>query len=346
LLYGYQWAQPGKKLLFMGSEWGQGHEWDHDHSLDWHLLDHGWHQGVLRWVSDLNKLYRAEPALHEQDCRGAGFEWVDCNDAASSIITFMRKATNGEQILVVCSFTPVTRFGYRVGVPYPGRWEELINSDAMIYGGSGQGNKGGFEAEEMPWHGRNYSLSLTVPPLAVFAHGLQSTWKPFAEIRGALDRTVGELFSRFSAVQLLIVSTLAGISEEALFRAVAQGGLEGVLGRTGALFAAAVAFGCAHLLNWSYGFMSVLAGLYLGGLWLATGNLLTPIITHGLYDFLALVYYFKISRRDANRGVQRRRLDRRLLGPRPQPPSSTRGSQVVSHGKTITRPSIASPKTT
>jgi 1,4-alpha-glucan branching enzyme len=167
LLYGYQWAQPGKKLLFMGSEWGQGREWNHDHGLDWHQLDHGWHQGVLRWVADLNRVYRGEPALYEQDCRGAGFEWVDCNDASSSIISFLRKATNGEQVLVVCNFTPVPRYGYRVGVPYAGKWEELINSDAAIYGGSGQGNQGGFEVQQQPWHGRPYSLELTVPPLAV-----------------------------------------------------------------------------------------------------------------------------------------------------------------------------------
>jgi 1,4-alpha-glucan branching enzyme len=168
LLYGYQWAQPGKKLLFMGSEWGQGREWNHDESLDWHLLDVGWHKGMLQWVADLNRIYQNEPALHEQDCRSAGFEWVDCNDASSSIISFLRKsAATGEQVLVVCNFTPVPRYGYRVGVPYPGKWEELINSDAMIYGGSGQGNQGGFEVQELPWHGRPYSLELTVAPLAV-----------------------------------------------------------------------------------------------------------------------------------------------------------------------------------
>ncbi len=168
LLYGYQWAQPGKKLLFMGGEWGQGREWNHDAGLDWDLLGIGWHQGVLRWVADLNRIYQNEPALHEQDCKAAGFEWVDCNDAVSSIVSFLRKAaTVGEQVLVVCNFTPVPRYGYRVGVPYPGRWEELLNSDAAIYGGSGHGNQGGFDAEEQPWHGRPYSLSLTVPPLGV-----------------------------------------------------------------------------------------------------------------------------------------------------------------------------------
>jgi 1,4-alpha-glucan branching enzyme len=157
----------------MGGEWGQGKEWNHDQSLDWHQLEYGWHRGVLQWVADLNKLYVREAALHEQDCKGSGFEWVDCNDAASSIVAFLRKATNGEQVLVVCNFTPVTRFGYRVGVPYPGRWMELINSDAMIYGGSGQGNQGGFTVEEIPWHGRPYSLVLTVAPLGVsFSKGV------------------------------------------------------------------------------------------------------------------------------------------------------------------------------
>jgi 1,4-alpha-glucan branching enzyme len=168
LLFGWQWAQPGKKLLFMGGEWGQGREWNHDVSLDWHQSGEGWHRGVLQWVADLNHLYRREPALYEQDCKPAGFEWVDCTDAVSGIVSFLRKSTSGdEQVLVVCNFTPVTRFGYRVGVPFPGRWQELINSDGMIYGGSGQGNKGGFEPNDIEWHGRPWSLSLTVAPLAV-----------------------------------------------------------------------------------------------------------------------------------------------------------------------------------
>ncbi|MFO0841676.1 MAG: 1,4-alpha-glucan branching protein GlgB [Gemmataceae bacterium] len=166
-LYGYQWAQPGKKLLFMGSEWGQGREWNFASSLDWHETQVGWHQGVLQWVADLNKMYQQEPALYEQDTKAAGFEWIDCTDGTSGILSFLRKASNGEAVLVVCNFTPVTRFGYRVGVPYRGKWEELINSDAMIYGGSGQGNKGGFEPNDIEWHGRPWSLSLTVAPLSV-----------------------------------------------------------------------------------------------------------------------------------------------------------------------------------
>jgi 1,4-alpha-glucan branching enzyme len=177
LLYGYQWAQPGKKLLFMGCEWGQGREWNHDQSLDWHLLEIPWHEGVRRWVADLNRVYRAEPALYEQDCKPAGFEWMDCTDAERSIISFLRKPASGpERVLVVCNFTPVVRTGYRVGVPGPGFWKELLNSDATEYSGSGQGNQGGLEAEGQPWHGHGWSLLLTIPPLAVvFFKGSQES---------------------------------------------------------------------------------------------------------------------------------------------------------------------------
>jgi 1,4-alpha-glucan branching enzyme len=168
LLYGYQWGVPGKKLLFMGSEWGQGREWNHDAALDWDEAGHPLHEGVQRWVSDLNRLYRAEPALHEQDCRPAGFEWVDCNDADTCVLTFLRKpADSDERILVVCNFTPVPRFGYRVGVPGPGYWREMLNGDGAEYGGSCVGNQGGVEAANHPWHGQPWSLALTVPPLAV-----------------------------------------------------------------------------------------------------------------------------------------------------------------------------------
>jgi 1,4-alpha-glucan branching enzyme len=166
LLFGYQWAQPGKKLLFMGGEWGQGREWSHDAELDWSQLTLPPHEGVRRWVADLNRVYVEEPALHEQDCKQAGFEWVDCNDASSSILCFLRQSSSGDLFLVVCNFTPVARSGYRVGVPAPGRWDEVLNSDAAEYGGSGQGNFGGVVAEECPWHGRRFSLLLTVAPLA------------------------------------------------------------------------------------------------------------------------------------------------------------------------------------
>ncbi len=168
VLFGYQWAQPGKKLLFMGGEIGQGYEWSHDGSIDWHQGAETWHQGIARWVGDLNRAYRAERALYEQDVKHAGFEWVDANDANDSILTFLRfSADFKEAILVVVNFTPVTRFHYGVGVPWGGRWEELLNSDAPIYAGSGHGNLGGLEARERMWHGRPWSLDATVPGLSV-----------------------------------------------------------------------------------------------------------------------------------------------------------------------------------
>jgi 1,4-alpha-glucan branching enzyme len=167
LLFGYMFGQPGKKLLFMGGEWGQRHEWRHDSSLDWHEAAHASHAGVQRWVADLNRVYRTEPALHEFDCRPAGFEWVDCCDSASSVISFLRKGKGPERLLVVCNFTPVPRFGYRVGVPHCGYWQELLNSDASIYWGSGLGNAGGCHADPVPWHHHHpCSLNLTLPPLA------------------------------------------------------------------------------------------------------------------------------------------------------------------------------------
>jgi 1,4-alpha-glucan branching enzyme len=168
LLLGYQYAQPGKKLLFMGGEWGQYSEWRHDGSLDWDLLSYPLHSGVQKWVADLNRLYREEPALHEGDCTPAGFEWVDCSDAGHCVLCFLRKATAAaESILVVCNFTPVPRWGYRVGVPCGGFWKELLNGDATVYGGSGLGNLGGVPTEESSWHGQPFSLVLTLPPLAV-----------------------------------------------------------------------------------------------------------------------------------------------------------------------------------
>ncbi|MFN3372045.1 MAG: 1,4-alpha-glucan branching protein GlgB [Chloroflexus sp.] len=165
LLYSYMFAQPGKKLLFMGGEFGQWREWSHDTSLDWHLLMFPSHQGVLRTISDLNRLYRSEPALYEFDCDPKGFEWVDANDADASVYSFLRKSRHGETILVVLNATPVVREDYRVGVPAGGWWRELFNSDSEYYWGSGQGNAGGVMAEETPSHGRPYSLRLRLPPL-------------------------------------------------------------------------------------------------------------------------------------------------------------------------------------
>jgi len=166
-LYGYMYGQPGKKLLFMGGEFGQWREWNHDDSLDWHLLENPPHAGLSRWVEELNALYRREPALHELDFDPAGFEWVDCNDAEQSVLTFLRKGrSTGDIMLVVCNFTPVPRHNYRVGVPRGGFWREVLNSDAPEYGGSGQGNIGGVKAAPISVHGRLHTLTVVVPPLA------------------------------------------------------------------------------------------------------------------------------------------------------------------------------------
>jgi 1,4-alpha-glucan branching enzyme len=168
LLYGYQYGHPGKKLLFMGGEFGQWREWDHDSSLDWHLLRNPLNQGLHRWVRDLNALHRAEPALHEIDFDPAGFEWIDCDDRQASVVTFLRRGVEGRDVLVfACNFTPIPRQGYRVGVPRGGRWREVLNSDSTVYGGSGQGNLGSVEATSLPHHGRPDSVVLTLPPLGI-----------------------------------------------------------------------------------------------------------------------------------------------------------------------------------
>jgi 1,4-alpha-glucan branching enzyme len=167
-LFGYMFGHPGKKLLFMGGEFGQWNEWYHEASLDWHLLEHPPHQGVKNWVRDLNHLYRNEPAIHELDFSLEGFEWIEFRDSEGSIISFIRKAKNNNDIvLAACNLTPVPRYNYRVGVPRGGFWRELLNSDATIYGGSGHGNAGGVEATPVPIHGRYNSISLTLPPLGV-----------------------------------------------------------------------------------------------------------------------------------------------------------------------------------
>ena len=167
-LYGYMWAHPGKKLLFMGGELGVPNEWSHEGEVDWGLLQDARHFGVQRWVQDLNRLYRAEPALHELDFIDRGFEWIDANDYDNSVLSFLRRDSSGRRlVLVVANFTPVPRPGYQIGVPRGGRWDELLNSDAAVYGGSGQGNLGGVDAAPTGSHGRYHSLTLTVPPLAV-----------------------------------------------------------------------------------------------------------------------------------------------------------------------------------
>jgi 1,4-alpha-glucan branching enzyme len=167
LLFGYMYGHPGKKLLFMGCEFGQRDEWNHDRSLDWHLLAQAPHRGIQSWVRDLNRLYRREPALHACDFDRHGFEWADLHDWEHSIISFCRRGENPDDLmLMVCNFTPVPHVNYRVGVPRGGRWTEALNSDAAVYGGSGLGNLGGVEAAPVPAHGRDYSLALTLPPLA------------------------------------------------------------------------------------------------------------------------------------------------------------------------------------
>jgi 1,4-alpha-glucan branching enzyme len=170
LLFGYMYAQPGKKLLFQGGDIGQWHEWQHDCSVDWHLLQWAPHTGVRSWVKALNQAYRSEAALHQLDSDPAGFQWVDCNDADSSVLSLLRKKpASGETILAAFNFTPVPRFGYRMGVPQGGYWREILNSDAYEYGGSGIGNLGGCHATDVQAHGMPHSVELTLPPLgAVF----------------------------------------------------------------------------------------------------------------------------------------------------------------------------------
>jgi 1,4-alpha-glucan branching enzyme len=165
-LYGYMFGHPGKKLLFMGNEFGQWNEWNHDSSLDWHLLESPLHGGAQRWVGDLNRLYREERAL-QLDCHPDGFSWVDCHDSEQSQLSLLRfDREHRRAALVVCNFTPVPRTNYRVGVPWEGYWVERLNGDAEIYGGSGWGNQGGQEAAPVGAHGHPFSLNLTLPPLA------------------------------------------------------------------------------------------------------------------------------------------------------------------------------------
>jgi 1,4-alpha-glucan branching enzyme len=168
LLLGYMYGEPGKKILFMGAELGQWQEWNHDHSLQWDLLQYDPHKGLQRYVKDLNRVYVSEPALYEIDFEPAGFEWIDFRDANSNIVSFIRRGKASDQVLIfVFNFTPVPRVNYRVGAPYQGFYKELINSDAALYGGSNLGLSGGVVAEHLPWHGQPYSLSLTLPPLGM-----------------------------------------------------------------------------------------------------------------------------------------------------------------------------------
>ena len=168
LLYGLMFGFPGKKLLFMGDDIGQWDEWYHDKSVDWHLLQYAPHQGVQRWVRDLHAAYRTHPALHQIDFHYSGFEWIDFHDSASSVICFERRSNNpAETVVMVCNFTPVARRGYRVGVPGPGMYREILNSDSALYGGGNVGNGGAIGSDPVPQHGRENSISLTLPPLGI-----------------------------------------------------------------------------------------------------------------------------------------------------------------------------------
>ena len=171
LLYAYMYAQPAKKLLFMGGEFGQWQEWGHERSLDWHLLGEHNHATLARWMHDLNQIYVNEPAMHQCDLHPSGFEWIDCNDTEASVLSLLRRGHNGDadNVVAIFNFTPVPRLNYRVGVNRGGSWRELLNSDALDYGGSGFGNMGQVEAVPVPFHGKPHSLNLVLPPLgAVF----------------------------------------------------------------------------------------------------------------------------------------------------------------------------------
>ena len=170
--YGFMWCHPGKKLLFMGSEIAQRREWNHDTGLDWQLLDDDRHRGVQLLLRDLNALYRSEPALHVRDADPEGFRWVALHDDANSVFAWLRHGRDGQRpLLVVCNFTPVPRYGYRLGVPQPGVWRELLNTDAALYGGSNLGNNGAAHAEAEPSHDQPARITLTLPPLATLVLG-------------------------------------------------------------------------------------------------------------------------------------------------------------------------------
>jgi 1,4-alpha-glucan branching enzyme len=161
------YGHPGKKLLFMGAEIGQWNEWNYQSSLDWHLLKWDSHRDLLAFLTELNRVYKSEPALYEDDFEWTGFQWIDFHDQDSSIISFLRKAKNPEDFLLIAlNFTPVPRDNYRMGVPREGFYREILNSDAAIWGGGNVGNLGGVHTQNAPSHGEPYSISLTLPPLA------------------------------------------------------------------------------------------------------------------------------------------------------------------------------------
>jgi 1,4-alpha-glucan branching enzyme len=173
-LYGFMYGYPGKKLLFMGNEFGQEREWNHDQSLDWHLCSQPYHAGVRQLVRDLNRVYRDTPALFERDYDSAGFEWIDWNDRENSVFSWLRWSRDGSLVVIIANFTPVVRNGYRLGVPRGGMYAEVINTDAVEYGGSGLGNLGGLQAMAAPAQGRPFSLQLELPALATLIFRLGS----------------------------------------------------------------------------------------------------------------------------------------------------------------------------
>ena len=167
-LYGYMWAHPGKKLLFMGQEFAQSAEWSHERSLDWHLLENNDHAGIQRLVRDLNRAYKEEPALWELDFEPTGFYWIEANDAETNVVAFARRDTKNERVVVVvANLSPTPRHGYRLGLPRPGRWREALNTDSSYYGGTDTGNYGGVISEPLGWHGQPFSAELSLPPLGV-----------------------------------------------------------------------------------------------------------------------------------------------------------------------------------
>jgi 1,4-alpha-glucan branching enzyme len=164
--YGLMWGYPGKKLLFMGQEFGQEQEWDSAGALDWYLLDQDRHRGVQLLVGDLNRLYRDLPALHAHDCEPDGFRWLVVDDAAQSVFAWLRLAPGADPVVCIVNFTPVPRTNYRIGLPHASRWVEILNTDATIYGGSGMGNGGSVTAEAVGAHGQPVSAVFVLPPLA------------------------------------------------------------------------------------------------------------------------------------------------------------------------------------
>ena len=166
LLFGWMYSHPGKKLIFMGGEFGQEREWNHDLSLDWHIYNEGLHAGISLWFRDINRFYRNTPALWEQDFDASGFEWLGCDDALASVISFLRRDKQGNIVVCIFNFTPVERQHYRIGVPGKEEWVEVLNSNSYCYGGTNSGNLGHIQTEKVPFHGREYSVSVTLPPLS------------------------------------------------------------------------------------------------------------------------------------------------------------------------------------